>query len=158
MYGYLSLHNGISFPSYYTGDEPHYVVIIKSLARGHLYVEDAYRNSQPEWTTWPYSWHAVKGHDGHYYSTHGIGLPLLAAPFYIIGGSLGLILFIPLVASLVNLFQYFVCRRITGDEYVSFITALVMGFATLICAYSNQFYPELLMALFLLVSLNLVLK
>ena len=158
MYGYLSLHNGISFPSYYTGDEPHYVVIIKSLARGHLYVEDVYRNPQPEWTTWPYSWHAVKGPDGHYYSTHGIGLPLLAAPFYIIGGSLGIILFIPLVTSLVNLFQYFACRRITGNDYISFTTALVMGFATLICAYSNQFYPELLMALFLLVSLNLVLK
>jgi hypothetical protein len=158
MYGYLSLHNGISFASYYTGDEPHYVVIIKSLVRGHLYVEEVYGDPRPEWTTWPYSWHAVKGPDGHFYSTHGIGLPLLAAPFYIVGGSLGLILFIPLVTSLVNLSQYFACRRITGDDYVSFITALVMGFATLVCAYSNQLYPELLMALLLLVSLNLVLK
>jgi len=159
MYGYLSLHNGISFSSYYTGDEPHYVVIIKSLVeRGHLYVEEVYRDPRPEWTTWPYSWHAVKGPDGHFYSTHGIGLPILAAPFYIIGGSLGVILFIPLVTSLVNLSQYFACRRITGDDFVSFITALVMGFATLVCAYSNQFYPELLMALLLLVSLNLVLK
>ncbi|MGO9643719.1 MAG: hypothetical protein ACLPY5_03110 [Candidatus Bathyarchaeia archaeon] len=157
MYGYLSLHNGISFSSYYTGDEPHYVVIIKSLARGHLYVE-VYSDPRPEWTTWPYSWHAVKGPDGHFYSTHGIGFPILAASFYIIGGSLGVILFIPLVTSLVNLFQYFACRRITGDDYVSFITALVMGFATLVCAYSNQFYPELLMALLLLISLNLVLK
>ena len=158
MYGYLSLHNGTSFSSYYTGDEPHYVVIIKSLVEGHLYVEEVYRDPRPEWTTWPYSWHAVKGPDGHFYSTHGIGLPLLAAPFYIIGGQLGLILFIPLVTSLVNLSQYFACRRITGDDYISFTTALVMGFATLICAYSNQLYPELLMALLLLVSLNLVLK
>jgi len=158
MYGYLSLHNGTSFSFYYTGDEPHYVVIIKSLVEGHLFVEEVYRNPRPEWTTWPYSWHAVKGPDGHFYSTHGIGLPLLAAPFYIIGGPLGVILFIPLVTSLVNLSQYFACRRITGDDYVSFATALVMGFATLICAYSNQLYPELLMALLLLVSLNLVLK
>ncbi len=158
MYGYLSLHNGTSFSSYFTGDEPHYVVIIKSFVRGHLYVEDVYRNPGPEWTTWPYAWHAVQGPDGHFYSTHGIGLPLLAALFYLIGGSLGIILFIPLVTSLVNLFQYFACRRITGDDYVSFITALVMGFATLVCAYSNQFYPELLMALLLLISLNLVLK
>ena len=159
MYGYLSLHNGISFSSYYTGDEPHYVVIIKSLVeRGHLYVEGVYRDPRPEWTTWPYSWHAVKGPDGHYYSTHGIGLPILAAPFYIIGGSVGIILFIPLVTSLVNLSQYFACRRITMDDQVAFITALVMGFATLVCAYSNQFYPELLMALLLLASLNLVLK
>ena len=159
VYGYLSLHNGISFASYYTGDEPHYVVIIKSLVeRGHLYVEEVYSDPRPEWTTWPYSWHAVKGPDGHFYSTHGIGLPLLAAPFYMIGGSLGIILFIPLVTSLLNLSQYFACRRITGNDHVSFITALVMGFATLVCAYSNQFYPELLMALLLLVSLNLVLK
>jgi hypothetical protein len=158
LYGFLSLHNGTSFSSYYTGDEPHYVVIIKSLVEGHLYVEDVYRDPRPEWTTWPYSWHAVKGPDGHFYSTHGIGLPLLAAPFYMIGGSLGVILFIPLVTSLVNLSQYFACRRITGDDYVSFATALVMGFATLVFAYSNQFYPELLMALLLLVSLNLVLK
>jgi hypothetical protein len=158
MYGYLSLHNGIFFSSYYTGDEPHYVVIIKSLAEGHLYVEGVYRDPRPEWATWPYSWHAVEGPDGHFYSTHGIGLPLLAAPFYIIGGSLGLILFIPLVASLVNLSQYFACRRITGNDYVSFATVLVMGFATLVCAYSNQFFPELLMALLLLISLNLVLK
>ena len=159
MYGYLSLHNGISFSSYYTGDEPHYVVMIKSLVeKGHLYVENIYRDPQPEWTAWPYSWHAVKGPDGHFYSTHGIGLPLLAAPFYFIGGSIGLVLLIPLVTALVDLAQYFACRRITGDDYVSFITALVMGFATLICAYSNQSYPELLMALLLLVSLNLVLK
>ena len=158
LYGYFSLHNGTSISSYYTGDEPHYVVIIKSLGQGHLYVEGSYRNPQPEWATWPYSWHAVKSPDGHFYSTHGIGLPLLATPFYIIGRSLGLILFIPLVTSLVNLSQYFACRRITGDDYVSFITALVMGFATLICAYSNQLYPELLMALLLLVSFNLVLK
>ena len=158
MYAYLSLHNGTSFSSYYTGDEPHYVVIIKSLAQGHLYVEEVYKNPQPEWATWPYSWHAVKGPDGHFYSTHGIGLSLLAAPFYIIGGSLGLILFMPFVTSLVNLSQYFAGRRLTGDDYVSFISALVMGFATLICAYSNQLYPELLMALLLLVSLNLVLK
>ncbi len=158
MYGFFALHNGTSFSSYYTGDEPHYVVIIKSLVEGHLYVEDVYKDPRPEWTTWPYSWHAVKGPDGHFYSTHGIGLPLLAAPFYMIGGSLGVILFIPLVTSLVNLSQYFACRRITGDDYVSFATALVMGFATLVCAYSNQFYPELLMALLLLVSLNLVLK
>jgi hypothetical protein len=158
-YGFLSLHNGISFSSYYTGDEPHYVVIIKSLVeKGHLYVEDVYNDPGPEWTTWPYSWHAVKGPDGHFYSTHGIGLPLLAAPFYIIGGSLGLILFIPLIASLVNLSQYFACKRITGDDRVSFITALVMGFATLLCAYSNQLYPELLMALLLLISLNLFLR
>jgi hypothetical protein len=157
-YGYLSLHNGFSFASYYTGDEPHYVVIIKSLAEGHLYVDGVYRDPQPEWTTWPYSWHAVKAPDGHFYSTHGIGLPLLAAPFYIIGGSLGLILFIPLVTSLVNLSQYFACRRITGDDYVSLTSAMTMGFATLICAYSNQFYPELLMALLLLLSLNLALR
>jgi len=158
MYGFFSLHNGTSFSSYYTGGEPHYVVIIKSLVAGHLYVEAVYRDPRPEWTTWPYSWHAVKGPDGHFYSTHGIGFPLLAAPFYMFGGSLGVILFIPFVASLVILSQYFACRRITSDDYVSFATALVMGFATLLCAYSNQFYPELLMALLLLVSLNLVLK
>jgi hypothetical protein len=158
MYGYFSLHNGTSFSSYYTGDEPHYVVIIKSLVAGRLYVEAVYRDPRPEWTTWPYAWHAVKGPDGHFYSTHGIGLPLLAAPFYIIGGPLGVILFIPLITSLVNLSQYFACMRITGDDYVSFVTVLVMGFATLICAYSNQFYPELLMTLLLQLSLNLVLK
>jgi hypothetical protein len=159
LYAYLSLHNGTSFSSYYTGDEPHYVVIIKSLVKGgHLYVEDVYRDPQPEWATWPYSWHAVKGPDGHFYSTHGIGLPILAAAFYAIGGSIGLILFIPMVTTLVGLSQYFACRRITRDDYVSFIAALVMGFATLVCAYSNQLYPELLMALLLLVSLNLILK
>ena len=157
-YGYFSLHNGISFASYYTGDEPHYVVIIKSLLEGHVYVEGVYTNPGPEWTTWPNSWHAVKGPDGHFYSTHGLGLPILAAPLYLIGGSLGLLLFVPLVASLVNLSQYSVCRRITGNDYVSFTTASVMGFATLICAYSNQLYPELLMALLLLVSLNLFLE
>ena len=158
VYGFFSLHNGTSFSSYYTGDEPHYVVIVKSLAEGHLYVEDVYRDPRPEWATWPYSWHAVQGPDGHFYSTHDIGFPLLVVPFYIIGGALGVVLFIPLVTSLVNLSQYFACRRITGDDHISFTTTLVMGFATLICPYSNQLYPELLMALLLLVSINLVLK
>jgi len=157
-YGFFSLHNGTSFSLYYTGDEPHYVVIVKSLVEGHLYVEDVYRDPRPEWTTWPYSWHAVKGPDSHFYSTHGLGLPLLVALFYIIGGSLGVILFIPSITTLVNLFQYFACRRITGNDRVSFITTLVMGFATLIFAYSNQLYPELVMSLLLLASLNLVLK
>jgi len=158
VYGFFSLHNGTSFSPYYTGDEPHYVVIVKSLAEGHLYVEDVYRDPRPEWATWPYSWHAVQGPDGHFYSTHDIGFPLLVVPFYIIGGALGVVLFIPLVTSLVNLSQYFACRRITGDDHISFTTTLVMGFATLICPYSNQLYPELLMALLLLASLNLVLK
>ena len=152
------MHNGISFATYYTGDEPHYVVLMKSIAKGRLSVEGVYEDPRPEWVTWPYRWHAVQGPEGHFYSTHGIGLPLLDAPFYVIAGPLGVILFIPLVTSLVDLSEYFACRRITGDDYVSFITVLVMGFATLICAYSNQFYPELLMALLLLVSLNLVLR
>ncbi|HXX72494.1 MAG TPA: hypothetical protein VEI80_02275 [Candidatus Acidoferrales bacterium] len=158
VYTFFSLHNGPRIASYYTGDEPHYVVLMKSLLEGHLYVEGVYRNPRPEWATWPYAWHAVKGPDGHYYSTHGIGLPLLASPFYVLGGSLGLILFIPVIASFVNLLQYFLCRRVTGDDYVSFFTALAMGFATLLCPYSNQFFPELVMALLLLISLNLILK
>ena len=158
MYGYFSLHNGTSLAHYYTGDEPHYVVILKSLVQGHLYVERVYEDPRPEWTTWPYNWHAVKGPDGHFYSTHGIGLPVLAVPFYLVGGSVGVTLVLPLVTSVVNLSQYFACSRITGDDYVSFITALAMGFATLICSYSNLFFPELVMALLLLVSVNLFLR
>jgi hypothetical protein len=65
VYGYFSLHNGTSLTGYYTGDEPHYVVLVKSLAEGHLYVENVYRDPRPEWASWPYSWHAVEGPDGH---------------------------------------------------------------------------------------------
>lgn len=160
MYGYFALHNYYgSGLLYYTGDEPHYIVTTKSLVeRGHLYVEEIYQDPRPEWTTWPHDWHAIRGQDGHFYSTHGIGLPLLAAPFYAMGGILGIILFTPLISALVSLFLYLGARRITDDPAVSFTTALVMGFATLQSSYSDQFYPELPMALLLLVAIYLFLK
>src|SRR5687767_8683114 len=74
------------FPS---GDEPHYLVIAQSLWRdGDLKIENNHtRGDYREYFPRPLDPHFLKrGTDGEIYSIHPIGMPVLMAPVYALGG------------------------------------------------------------------------
>ena len=85
-----------------TGDEPHYLVMAQSLWReGDLDLRDNYgREDWREHTPGPLQPHyAAPRADGRPFPAHGVGLPLLAAPVYALGGRVLVALGIGLLAA-----------------------------------------------------------
>ena len=90
----------VLFPS---GDEPHYLVIAQSLWRdGDLKIENQHqREDYREYFPQPLDPHYLtRGSDGEIYSVHPIGLPVLIAPVYALGGYHGVVFVLVLAASL----------------------------------------------------------
>lgn len=99
-----ALHGGgLLYPS---GDEPHYLVMMQSLWRdGDLRIENNHdrgdtreyfpRDLRPHYLT--------RGVDGEIYSVHPVGLPVLAAPVYAVGGYWWVVAMLILAAALAGL-------------------------------------------------------
>jgi hypothetical protein len=79
---------------YPAGDEPHYLVIAQSLWRdGDFKIENNHlRGDYREYFPQPLEPHYLtRGKDGEIYSIHPVGLPVLLAPAYAIGGYRGIV-------------------------------------------------------------------
>jgi glycosyltransferase involved in cell wall biosynthesis len=131
------------------GDEPHYLIVAESVIQDHDFKLDNNYASNP-WGL--QASHVVAGGDG-LYSAHGIGLPLLIAPFYHVGGLLLTQAFLSLLSALLVTYVYKSCLRMVTNREASFLAAAILGFASLLVPYSNQIFPEIPMALILVLSL-----
>jgi len=122
-----------------TGDEPHYIFVVKNIVEEKsLFLEKTYVSID-----WPFhDWHAKLGPSGHYFSQHGIGLPLLLVPFYFLGGVFGCMVFLNILGALVNVFIFKISERMIQNQLISAITCFVFGFASLLLPFSNQIFPE----------------
>ena len=107
------------------------------------------------------------GIDGQYYAQYGVGQPLLAVPFYLLGrgvhrltgwGTEGFVtraavtLLNPLALSLAGGVLYVLARRLGYNKDAAVGVVLVVSLATPLLVYSKTFFSEPLVAVALLVS------
>ena len=140
------------------GDEPHYLVIAQSLWRdGNLRIEDNHRRGDTlEYFNLPLTPHYLtRGKDREIYSIHPIGLAVAAAPVYALGGYLGVVAALVIVAALAGALAWRLACRWTGSA-----SATVGWLACAAGAPSvfNSFtvYPEVPAALATIAAFGLV--
>jgi hypothetical protein len=128
------------------GDEPHYLIIAQSFWRdGDLRIENNHQQGQilehyPRDLAPDY---LARGVDGEIYSVHPIGLSVLAAPVYAVGGYRGVVGFMVLTAVVAAVVMWRLAYQLTGSRSAA-------TFAWLACALSAPFvfngftiYPEM---------------
>jgi hypothetical protein len=127
----------------YGGDEPHYLLAAESIVEdGNVDVLDEYA-SRSYAGFYPYE---LRPHgrrtEGRLNEPHGVGLPLLIAPAYAIGGVRGVELFLAAIAALALTLAYRLALRVAPDPW-ALGAALAVGLSPPFIAYGTAVYPEL---------------
>lgn len=144
----------VLFPA---GDEPHYLVIAQSLWRdGDFRIENNHQRGdyreyfrqdlQPHYLT--------RGADGEIYSIHPVGLPILLAPVYGLGGYPGVLLVLVAMASIAGAMMWrWVATALASPAAATFAWAVIATSAPFLL---NTFtvYPEIAAALAVMVALT----
>lgn len=134
-----------------TGDEPHYLLIAESLARDHdLKIENNYLTNSPAQEAAGLDFsrpeHIIP-HTQNQFSRHNVGLPILLAGPYALGGVLAAKIFIAIIAGLWPFLIYAILFDITSSRAWSLIVALTIAVGLPFTAGSNQVFPDLLAGL-----------
>ncbi|MFH0792468.1 MAG: hypothetical protein V2A74_00385, partial [bacterium] len=141
-----------------TGDDPHYVIMCVSLARdGDLAVRNNYdREDYREFYKQPIDPHIKEGKN---YSLHGIGLPLLATPWYMfLGGRQGVLYFINSLWALLAGLMAGVALKVTRSYLRSLLAVLSIAATVPLGVYAFYIFSDLMQGLFLLASLMFILR
>ena len=150
-----------------TGDEPFYVMTALSLAQdGDLdesnnYARGDYRSFYPPdplpagWEGWPAFPRELPPHPAHsvrpgLYSKHGLGVALLIALPYLLGGRIATILFLNLIAALVAVNMVLLARRYGFGWLAATLLTLPFVFANPLMSYAYLIFPEIFAALALI--------
>ena len=150
----LRLTGTVLFPA---GDEPHYLVIAQSLWRdGDFKIENNHqRGDYREYFSRDLDPHYLtRGADGEIYSIHPVGLPLLLAPVYGVGGYPGVLLALIAMASLAAALMW---RWVAGVLHAPGAATFAWGVVACSAPYLlNTFsvYPEIAAALAVMVALT----
>ncbi len=138
------------------GDEPHYLIIAQSLWRdGDLRIENNHeRGDYREYFGQDLDPHYLtRGKDGEIYSIHPVGLPVILAPVYALGGYLGvLVLLIGMSAAAAALAWRWVAVTL-GAPAATYAWATIAISAPFLL---NTFtvYPEIAAALAVMIALT----
>jgi hypothetical protein len=126
----------------YAGDESHYLLAARSLAKQrNLDVRDDYRAlAWRDFDTAPPKPQGVL-REGARYEPHSIGLPLLAAPFYALGGAKAVELMIAAVLAAGMACAYLLARRVVPDPWCAY-AALAVGLSPPLVAHGTAVVPE----------------
>ncbi len=181
---YVIYATGLVFPAQpFTGDEPHYVLIAKSLlSDGDINLANNYQNRDYE-AFYPgtLDLHAAPGKKGgnFLYSRHFPGLPMIIVPFYAVGANAAgvalelthrsadarrvLVFFsrLPLciMAALLSLVLFLFVGELTRQRRIALLSWAIFSFISPLLFYSHLVYPEILIALILLaISFVVILK
>ncbi|HQZ38286.1 MAG TPA: hypothetical protein PLH72_04535 [Vicinamibacterales bacterium] len=144
----------VLFPA---GDEPHYLVIAQSLWRdGDFKIENNHqRGDYREYFGQDLEPHYLtRGADEEIYSIHPVGLPILLAPVYGLGGYLGVILALIAMASVASALMWrWVATTLHDPAAATFAWAVIVLSAPFLL---NTFtvYPEIAAALAVMVALT----
>lgn len=179
----LYLSGLVTPPLTLTGDEPHYLLIAKSLlADGDINLYNNYMNKDYlKFYPGELDLHAYPGKKGerYLYSKHQPALSVLVAPFYLLGEKAGalvssrgggaglerrlLISFCRLpvcvLAALLSIAFFLYAAELTRNKGAAILSWLVFSFASPYLFYSHLLYPEIPVALILLtVSFRVIQK
>lgn len=122
------------------GDEPHYLLVSDSLVTdGDLLPGNNYLVESPVSEAYGAQ---LPGHLVGEYSFHGIGLPLILALPYELGGVLGAKIAQTLLVGLTPLALFQILRRITEVRLWSILVALTVGLGLPFLASANQIFPD----------------
>ncbi|MCJ7563217.1 MAG: hypothetical protein MUP52_01335 [Candidatus Aminicenantes bacterium] len=152
----LIISNGIFF----SGDEPHYLLITHSLLKdgdfdlANNYAQNDYARYLPAGAT--IRAHVVPGtKPGALYSFHSPGLSFLLLPFYALGLWLGksALLFLPrfgmsLFGALLGVQMYLFARQEWKRDRLALGLWILFSFTSPVFFYSIHVYPEIIVALF----------
>src|SRR4051794_38402622 len=126
----------------YAGDEAHYLLAARSLAKQqNLDVRDDYQ--QRGWREFDAAPPKPQGvlREGARYEPHSIGLPLLAAPFYALGGAKAVELMIAALLAAALALSYLLARRVVPDPWCIY-AALAVGLSPPLVAHGTAVVPE----------------
>lgn len=126
-----------------TGDEPHYLLIAQSLVFDHdLDLANDYAGFQMVAQI------AISP-SGQWLPAHSVGLPVLIALPYYLGGRLAVLLLMTGIASLIAANTFLLAYEFSSDLKTGFLAWLVTAFTPPISIYAYLIYPELIGALLL---------
>jgi hypothetical protein len=143
------------------GDEPHYLIITQSLLTDHdLRIENnharrdyaAYYDAELE----PHT--IAPGRDGGTYSVHPVGLPLLAAPAFALGGYPAVVLLMVLIAAAAAALAWRWVRRVTGSVAAATFSWSVTALSVPYLTNSGTVYPEIPAAFAVMVAATVAIR
>ena len=133
-----------------TGDEPHYLVMASGIAKyGSFEQTRPYqdeRETKAIFKSGLPDTHAIQGPHG-FYNVHNIGLPLLLAIPFLVGGSAGAKVFMILASAVVVILVWKVSGLFSDKSKAKFLSTLAVCIAVPLIPASNQIYPDILAGL-----------
>jgi hypothetical protein len=140
-----------------TGDEPHYLLAAHSLVVDHDF---DLRNNYDRgdflafWTGEALDRHVVAGASGAQVLSHNVGLPLLIAPAYALGGLSGVGYFMALLGALLAAQVFALACELSGDARAALLAWILAAFTPPVLWYVFLISPELPGALATIVALR----
>jgi hypothetical protein len=143
-------------PFFPGGDEPHYLVIMQSILHdGDLKIENNHqRGDYRAYYSRPLNpHHLTRGVDGEIYSVHPVGLPVLAAPAFAVGGYPGVVAMLVLIAALGAALLWQWARETTGSVGAATFAWAAVALTAPFLFNSVTVYPEIPGALAVMVAI-----
>ncbi|MGA2667105.1 MAG: hypothetical protein ABSE91_03430 [Patescibacteria group bacterium] len=135
-----------------TGDEPHYLIIAESLIKDHdLDLKNNY--AQKDYQAWGYAGITLDAHvsvnsqNGHQYSVHNIGWPLIFVFPFSRWGVAGARAVSEIIGALLALNIFLFIKKITGQTKIAWIVFAATAFSIPFITYSVQLFSEISAAL-----------
>jgi hypothetical protein len=143
-----------------SGDEPHYLLAAHSLAvDGDLDLTNNYAQADYHafYTEYYLNPHVAVRADGQQILTHNLGLSLLIAPAYALGGLNGVLYFLGGVGALLAANVYLLGRQLTGSGGAAAVGWVAVAFTPPVVWYVFLVYPEIIGALVVVVAVRALL-
>lgn len=127
------------------GDEPHYLLLTHSLIADHDFdLSNNYRHGDYR-TFYPpqlADHHTLINSRGQEFPIHDVGLPLLLTPGYAVGGRLGTMLELNVIAAILALGMYILARDVGANVRNAIATWGLFAFSSPLVVFSSQVSPE----------------
>lgn len=140
-----------------TGDEPHYLLAAHSLVYDHdLDLKNNYLNGDHKFF-YPLGFldpHIKEQPDGAWLLAHDIGLPLVVAPAYALGGRLGVMHFLAVLGGLLAAQMFLLGWETSGHWWAGLAAWASLCLSAPLSLYVFQIYPELVGSLLLIFALR----
>ncbi|HET8568324.1 MAG TPA: hypothetical protein VFM93_04990, partial [Candidatus Limnocylindria bacterium] len=130
-------------------DEPHYLVIVESLLYDrdldvrNDYAAERYRAYYPDRLP---DMHVIEVGTAAY-PIRDLGLPIVAALPFALGGRSGVLVLISAIGAALVAVLYLLARDVGADRRTAFLATAAVGFTHPVLTYTTQIYPELASAL-----------